>query len=271
MARRPWLKWYPADWRSEAKLRMVSRGARSLWVDMIGLMHEADPYGHLIVGGVAPSTKQLAMILGDTERETVRLLKELETAGVFSRTDDGTIFSRRMIRDFEKAEKDRENGSGGGNPKIKGQDNGGVNPPDNRNPNGGDKAQIPEARHQRPSSESARERATLPQNQPPRREIWPFGGVVPEPWITTATGERQRLGLIPVDGPLVAAKYANLRAAQANQPRTQTEWQADFINFFLNESRTKANGTGQHGRSNVAGTLDSIAGEIAELEGLQRG
>jgi len=138
MSKRPWLKWYPSDWRSEPSLRMCSRAARSLWVDLIGLMHDAEPYGHLLVNGKAPTTKQLAAILGDSERELKNLLVELESAGVFSKTEAGVITSRRMIRDEEKAQQDAKNGKRGGNPWVKG----GVNPSDN----GGDKAQTPDAR-----------------------------------------------------------------------------------------------------------------------------
>ena len=138
MSKRPWLKWYPSDWRSEPSLRMCSRAARSLWVDLIGLMHDAEPYGHLLVNGKAPTTKQLAAILGDSERELKNLLSELENAGVFSLDKDGVITSRRMIRDEEKARQDAKNGKRGGNPWVKG----GVNP----SVDGGDKAQTPEAR-----------------------------------------------------------------------------------------------------------------------------
>jgi hypothetical protein len=138
VSKRPWLKWYPSDWRSEPSLRMCSRAARSLWVDLIGLMHDAEPYGHLLINGKAPTTKQLAAILGDSEKELKNLLVELESAGVFTKTEAGVITSRRMIRDEEKARQDANNGKRGGNPWVKG----GVNPSDN----GWDKAQTPDAR-----------------------------------------------------------------------------------------------------------------------------
>ena len=154
--RQPWMKWYPADWRSDVKLRMCSYAARGLWVDMLTLMHEAEPYGHLLVGAVSPSTKQLAALLGATQKETETLLRELEEAGVFSRTEAGVIYSRRMVRDREKAEIDRENGRNGGNPALKG----GVNPPDNPDTpapdNGGHTAQKLEARSYRVELENQR-------------------------------------------------------------------------------------------------------------------
>lgn len=140
MTKTPWLKWYPADWRQEPTLRMCSRAARSLWMDMLGLMHDAEPYGHLLINGKRPSHKQLAAVLGDGLKDTERWLAELSEAGVYSVTDDGTIYCRKMVRDEQKRQEDKANGGLGGNPRLKPPDNGGVNPPD--------KAQKPETRSQ---------------------------------------------------------------------------------------------------------------------------
>jgi hypothetical protein len=142
----PWMKFYPADWRADPALRMCSLAARGLWMEMLSLMHEADPRGSLLINGKNVSAKQLAGLCGATVRETISLLAELEAAGVFSRADDGTIFSRRMKRDDEKAERDKANGKAGGNPRL----NAGVNPPD--------KAQRPEARSQNPELSIEKER-----------------------------------------------------------------------------------------------------------------
>lgn len=132
--REPWIKFFFADWRAEPRLKMCSRAARSLWLDMLGLMHEASPYGFLLVEGIAPTTQQLANLVGDPERQVKVWLEELRAAGVYSAVggsmpDDvqgmipleapqGTILSRRMLRDLAKRERDRANGKGGGNPKL---------------------------------------------------------------------------------------------------------------------------------------------------------
>jgi hypothetical protein len=141
-AHQPWLKWYPADWRSDPRLRDCSLAARGLWVELLGLMHEADPYGHLVIAGNAPTLQKLASHVGATVAAVRSALDELDRAGVFSRDDVGRIYSRRMVRDRAKAERDRDNGMGGGNPSLKPVVNVGVNPQDNRE----DKAQKPEAR-----------------------------------------------------------------------------------------------------------------------------
>jgi hypothetical protein len=82
-------------------------------------MHQGAPYGHLALpstvkdGGedilrpILPAV--LARMVGCTLEEVEQLLSELENAGVFSRTDEGTIFSRRMVQD-EKVREARARG-----------------------------------------------------------------------------------------------------------------------------------------------------------------
>lgn len=107
MADHRWMKFWPADWQSDASLRMSGLAARGLWIECIAIMHTAEPYGHLLINGKQPTAKQLASIVGSNEREVTRLLTELGDAGVFSRTEGGVIFSRRMVRDNERSEEGR--------------------------------------------------------------------------------------------------------------------------------------------------------------------
>jgi hypothetical protein len=81
---------------------------------MLGLMHEAEPYGHLVLGAKAMDYKTLSRVISVDIGEVKRAVKELTDRGVCNRTDDGVIFSRRMIRDKEKREKLAENGAKGG-------------------------------------------------------------------------------------------------------------------------------------------------------------
>lgn len=142
--RKPWMKWFYRDWRANLKLRMCSFGARGLWADLISLMAESRCFGFLLVDDMAPTAKQLVGLIGGTEREISTLRAELGKSNVFSVTGlempddvralvpadmpDGVILSRRMVRDKAKADKDRANGKGGGNPSLKPPDNDGVNP-----------------------------------------------------------------------------------------------------------------------------------------------
>jgi hypothetical protein len=79
--------------------------ARGLWIEMMAIMHEAEPYGSLLVKGKRVDKKQLAALAGVPERECTVLLLELEGFGVFARDTDGTIYSRRMRRDHAKAKR----------------------------------------------------------------------------------------------------------------------------------------------------------------------
>ena len=118
-AGQPWMKFYPADWRSDPMLRVCSIGARGLWMEMLCLMHEAEPRGSLSVAGKQVTEAQLASLVGLSRKTVGTLLHELEEAGVFSRDSDASIFSRRMRRDVAKADQDKANGKAGGNPNLK--------------------------------------------------------------------------------------------------------------------------------------------------------
>ena len=167
MSGQPWLKFYPADWRQDPALRMCSLAARGLWIEMLCLMWQADPCGSLLVNGKQVTPRQLAPLVGTSPKDAEVLVDELAEAGVFSRDEDGAIYSRRMRKDVDKANRDKANGKGGGNPRLKGDDNprlkAGVNPPNNPSANGGVKAQKPEARSQRPEAAPQPPRAVDPE------------------------------------------------------------------------------------------------------------
>lgn len=145
-ARQPWFKWFPSDWRADPALHVCSLAARGLWIEMLGIMHEASPRGSLLISGKAPTVEQLAAVVGASASDVSALLSELESAHVFTRRKNGVIVSRRMEKDEEKTRKNRENGKKGGNPSLGNQT---INQQsDNRQ----DKAHIPDTRSQRPDS-----------------------------------------------------------------------------------------------------------------------
>lgn len=138
----PWLKFFTSDWRSDPRLRLCSIAARGLWVEMICLMHEATPYGHLLINGRSPTDVQISALVGAAPDECTALLGELDSAGVFSRTRDGTIYSRKLTRMAKKAAVARNNGRKGGNPNLCNDYNN--KPLDNQVDKGGVKPQKPE-------------------------------------------------------------------------------------------------------------------------------
>ena len=102
------MKFYPSDWRADPALRSCSVAARGLWVEMLCIMHEAVPYGSLLIAGARIDKKRLSVLAGISEKECTALLIELEGFAVFGRDDDGTIYSRRMRRDAIKSEEGRK-------------------------------------------------------------------------------------------------------------------------------------------------------------------
>lgn len=136
MTEHRWSKFWWQDYEADDALRVVSLAAQGLWMRMLCTMHKGAPYGHLTINGKQPTTRQIAMMASATEREASKLLVELEAAGVFSRTEDGTIYNRRMVRDKAVSQKGREDGKRGGNPALnalpnRGDGGGGLTPPDN--------------------------------------------------------------------------------------------------------------------------------------------
>jgi len=114
-SRRPSFQYYPRDWMSCPELRACSAAARGLWADMLCLMHEGGPYGYLTMrtkeGWKDIEPPILARLVGESKPSVIRWLAELETAGVFSRDDQGRIFSRRMIRDESVRQKRADGGA----------------------------------------------------------------------------------------------------------------------------------------------------------------
>lgn len=101
MAKRPAFQFYPGDWRRDSALQQCSVAARGLWIEMICIMHDGSPYGHLKTGHAPIRPPALARMVGASTHEVEAWLEELYEAGVCSVLGDGCIISRRMIRDEE--------------------------------------------------------------------------------------------------------------------------------------------------------------------------
>lgn len=114
--KRPAFQFYPGDWRRDMALQFCSIAARGLWIEMLGLMHDAEPYGFLALNGKPIGPDALASRIGISDSECYALLQELEAAAVFSRDDNGTIYSRRMVRETNRSTTGTENGKLGGRP-----------------------------------------------------------------------------------------------------------------------------------------------------------
>jgi hypothetical protein len=121
MSKLRWSKLWWQDWSDDPALRLCSLAAQGLWMRLLCLAASAEPYGHVIVAGHAPSPRDLARIVGAHSTQVKLLLAELERNGVLSRTGDGTIYSRRLVRDYAESITKTRAGALGGNPRLMAQ------------------------------------------------------------------------------------------------------------------------------------------------------
>ena len=123
--KRPAFQFYPKDWRDEQSLRLCSMAARGLWIDLMCLMHSSDRYGHLELNGEPMAIEQVARLLGEQPKDVKRWMAELTANRVCSVTDDGVMFSRRMVRDEQVRERRAAGGEAGAEHGQKGGEHGG--------------------------------------------------------------------------------------------------------------------------------------------------
>jgi hypothetical protein len=147
--KRPAFQFYPGDWRADVALRSCSIAARGLWIDLLCIAHDCEPYGHLVVNGRQMTCAQMSGQVGLPAAQVRRLLDELIANGVARESDDGTIYSKRMVDDerlrnarseggkagSEHGEKGAAHGAKGGRPaKGRGVSKPPSEPPDQGHP-----------------------------------------------------------------------------------------------------------------------------------------
>ncbi|MDE2105852.1 MAG: hypothetical protein KGL39_52000 [Patescibacteria group bacterium] len=116
----PAFQFYPGDWRRDTGLQACSLIARGLWHEMLCIMHDGEPYGHLAISGRPITEAQLARMVGESPRAVGRAIAELESGGVFSRSSEGAIYSRRMVRDDRLRRARAEGGQMGARHGVRG-------------------------------------------------------------------------------------------------------------------------------------------------------
>ena len=118
MSKIVWGKFFWPDWQNDPCLRLCSRAARGLWIDLLCIAAQSDTPGYVALNGKPLDAKCIALLSAGPENEIESLLEELENNGVFSRDRRGCIMSRRMIRERCLSDKAKINGSKGGNPSL---------------------------------------------------------------------------------------------------------------------------------------------------------
>ena len=136
-----WHKFNFREWRSDEKLRRCDRDVQAIWLDLCGLIYEAQDMGRLSVeedGVRRPYTRsELCKLTGDDPRVMNRAISQLVSHKVCEE-EGGYLVSRRIAREELKAQLDASNGAKGGKPSLKDKAvaEKGVNPqkPDTRTP-----------------------------------------------------------------------------------------------------------------------------------------
>lgn len=218
MSDQPWMKFYPRDWRGDQALRAVSIAARGLWMECLCIMHEAKPYGHLMLNGEPVEDHVLARMAGVSVDEVSALMAELRQAGVLSVTGRGVIFSRRMTKDHARARKGQKAAK-----KRWSQVSDGVEQSDAPNglPNRKPTTQKPEARSQKkkeePNGSSKKGSRIDPAWEPSEEEI--------------SFAEGRGLDLETIN--LEAEKFRNYWLGKAGQAGVKLDWPATWRNWII--------------------------------------
>jgi len=244
----PWFKFYPTDWRQDPALRICSLAARGLWIEMIALMHQSTPYGHLLVSDLSPTDAQLAALVGCPSDQVPLLLAELEAAGVFSRTRSGVIYSRKMTRMQKKAATARNNGRKGGNPTLgKSKENAAL-----------DNLQVkawvkPQKLEPEPYKEDT-DVSSLPRKRATRLSPEWF---LPSDWGDWALSEGWPESVIRAE----AAKFKDYWTSKAGRDAAKMDWGATFRNWMRNCKAPKVHsGDGYVGTAKSTDRLRAFIG-----------
>ena len=108
MSGRPYIKFFTSDWLGDVKLQACSLAARGLWIQLICLMHETKPYGHLLIDGKPPTSYRISQLVHADPRLVKKLMAELKNADVLASNPASNpaseIASRRMVRDKLKSQ-----------------------------------------------------------------------------------------------------------------------------------------------------------------------
>lgn len=114
----PAFQFYPSDWKSDLELQSCSLEAKGLWIELICIMHEATPYGHLALNNRPLTDQEVAKLVGINCLSYRRLTRELLGHKVARLNGRNIIYSKRMVDDHKLRKTRQEAGKKGGNPRI---------------------------------------------------------------------------------------------------------------------------------------------------------
>lgn len=95
-------------------LRKCGAFARGIWMDMLAIMWVSPKRGHLSTYSGQIDVAELARIVGESEADVKQAVSKLGDEGVYSTDADGTIYSRRMVREEKQRQSKIKAGAMGG-------------------------------------------------------------------------------------------------------------------------------------------------------------
>lgn len=215
--KRPAFQFYPADWRKDPALSACSLSARGLWIELMCIAHEGGTYGVLSINGKPMAPAQIARMVGESPSVVAKLLAELEDAGVFSRDEQGCIYSRRMVKDEHVRNVRADAGRLGGNPNLLKQ-----------------KDKQTEGQNPTPSSSSSssslENEDAAPSAKSPRGTALPKDWTLPDDWKAWAEKERP-----DVDVVTVSESFRDFWIAKPGKDGRKADWQATWRNWVRNQ------------------------------------
>lgn len=201
------------------------------------------------IDGKACSHEDIAVLVGRSVREIAPLIAELEERRVFSRTRDGTIYNRRLVRDEKNRKFFQKKGKEGGNPALlpsdgnKTKKSSTLNPSDNPSVNGADNG--PHARA-RPLAHSpipfkSPSQPALGVSELSARDLGGLAGLaelkIKEEWIIEAYDKREAQGM-----PYVDLKYEATKLTERWSNNPPDNPHAAWIGFAMKARAKQTNG-----------------------------
>lgn len=95
----PAMPFYIGDWQKAPEIRALDLDVRMIWFEMMCFMWESTERGYLSINGHPVENEVLARMLGVVITKLEQALLQMEKYNVYSKKEDGTIFSRKMVRD----------------------------------------------------------------------------------------------------------------------------------------------------------------------------
>lgn len=108
LSKLPYFPFYPADWLKDPDLRRCDHHTKGVWIDMLCIMHQCQPYGVLCTNNMPWSRADIAIAIGGNAPEVLASIDALINKGVCSVRADGSLYCRRMVSDAEIRAKDAQ-------------------------------------------------------------------------------------------------------------------------------------------------------------------